>query len=86
MPESPWGGKGRPRGVESDRRRHEFLRVLTQTGSFDEAIRQSGMSAKRLPKILDEDTFRAVCVAIMNGRAPNPLAVVVEPPIEAAAA
>lgn len=77
---------GRPRADESDRRRHEFLRVLTSTGSFDEAIRVSGMSTKRLPKILDEATFRQVAVAIMDGRAPCPLAVVVEPPLEAQAA
>jgi hypothetical protein len=60
---------GRPERKESDRRRREFLRVLSTTGSFDQAIRASRMSTKRLPQLLDSPAFRAVCVAIMEPEA-----------------
>lgn len=66
MSDSVWGGKGRPSPAESQRRYREFLRVLSATGSFDQAIRASGMSTKRLPQLLDSPAFRAVCMAVMD--------------------
>lgn len=59
---------GRPRGVESERRRKEFVRlVLVEELSVADAARLSRIKAERALVILDEPTFRSAWLAVRNG-------------------
>jgi hypothetical protein len=76
---------GRPVGLDSERRRREFLRLLASGETLKKACKDSGMSCDALVTLLDEDEFWTVAKALREGRA-EIAAVTVAPGVEARAA
>lgn len=67
----------RPPGRVQRRREHDFLRSLDELGSFAEAVSASQLDPRRLVRLLDEDDFWTVVLALRVGRV-TAAAVVVE--------
>lgn len=60
---------GRPTDLDVRRRTREFVQALTETGSFVEARRVTGVSAERMARILDEPQLRPLVQQILCERA-----------------
>lgn len=69
----------RPRGTELRRRERAFLESLAELGNFSQAASASGIDPGHALRLLDEDDYRAVAMALREGRI-GPTVVVVDPP------
>lgn len=82
LPENDQGadmaGTGRPRAIESQRRRHQFLRLLANGATWREAAREARIKPDAVLTMLDQPEFRTVVAALLDGRAEN-VAVTVAP-------
>jgi hypothetical protein len=58
------GGVGRPSFAESERRRREFVRLVTAGTSFADAAAQAKIKPERALKLLDTPELRQIIFAV----------------------
>jgi hypothetical protein len=84
MTESVFGGTGRPHSDDSEQRFLDFRDRLLAGESFADAQRHARISGSKVVRLLDEQHFQALAIAILEGRL-GPTAVVLEDALDVAA-